>query len=83
MIYDNVLYMIEQVDKRLKKLLSESIIDLFRPYDSSKRAKNSNMKEILFIMLTLERQNLQKAKKSNVVMMRNLLEPLFNGEVTL
>ena len=52
-IYDNVLYMIEMVDKRLKKLLSSSIVDLFRPYDSSRKAKSSQLKEILFIMIAL------------------------------
>jgi len=36
--------MIIKVDKRLKKLLSSSIVDLFRPYDSSKKAKNSQLK---------------------------------------
>jgi hypothetical protein len=52
-IYDNLLYMIGMVDKRLKTLLSESIIDLFRPYDSSRKSKSSHMKEILFIMIAL------------------------------
>lgn len=82
-IYDNILYMTDKLDKRLKKLLSESIVDLFRPYDSSRKAKNSNLKEILFIMITLEKQNLENTKKSSIVMIKNLLEPLLKGTVTL
>jgi hypothetical protein len=82
-IYDNLLYMIGMVDKRLKRLLSESIIDLFRPYDSSRKAKSSDMKEILFIMIALEKQNFNNLKKSNIVLMKNLLEPLFSDQVSL
>jgi hypothetical protein len=40
-IHENLLYMIGMVDKRLKSLLSSSIVDLFRPYDSSRKAKTS------------------------------------------
>lgn len=34
-------------------------------------------------MIALEKQDLQNMKKSNVVLMKNLLEPLFNGQVSL
>ena len=80
-VHENLLYMIGMVDKRLKGLLSSSIVDLLRPYDSLGRAKASQLKEILFIMIALEKQDLQNMKKSNIVMMKNLLEPLFNGQV--
>ena len=43
-VYQNVMYMIDNIDKRLKQLLSQSIVDLFRPFDSSKKSKNSHLK---------------------------------------
>ena len=82
-VHENLLYMIGMVDKRLKSLLSSSIVDLFRPYDSSRKAKASQLKEILFIMIALEKQDLQNMKKSSIVMMKNLLEPLFKDQVSL
>ncbi len=82
-VFDNLLFMIDNVDRKLKSLLRESIIDLFRPYDGSKKAKFSRLKELLFIMITLEKQELKNMKKSNIVLLRTLLEPLFNDNVSL
>lgn len=43
-IYDNVTYLIENIDTHIKTLLRESIVDLFRPYDAAKKAKLSQLK---------------------------------------
>ncbi len=52
-VFNNLLLIIDNLDRKLKSLLRESIVDLFRPYDSSKKAKQSRLKELLFIMITL------------------------------
>lgn len=67
------MFLIENVDKHIRTLLRESIVDLLRPYDAAKKAKVSELKELLFIMITLEKQELKNMKKSHIVMMKNLL----------
>ena len=71
------------MDKRLKTLLMQTIIDLFRPYESSKNTQLSHMKEILFIMTTLEKQKIDNLNKSSIVKIKQILEPLFTGSVAL
>lgn len=43
-IYENVIYLIENIDAFIKTLLRESIVDLFRPYDAARKAKTSQLK---------------------------------------
>lgn len=43
-IYDNLTYLIDNIDNHIKTLLRESIVNLFRPYDAAKKAKLSQLK---------------------------------------
>jgi hypothetical protein len=62
-VYENFLQLLKNLDERLKNLLMQTIIDLFRPYDSSKNTQLSHLKEILFIMITLEKQKIDNLNK--------------------
>lgn len=41
------------------------------------------MKEILFVMIVLERQRLEGMRKADVVVMKELLQGLFDGTLGL
>jgi hypothetical protein len=43
-IYENVMFLIDNIDTHIKTILRESIVDLFRPYDATKKARLSALK---------------------------------------
>lgn len=43
-IYENVMFLIDNIDTHIKTILRESIVDLFRPYDATKKARLSGLK---------------------------------------
>lgn len=77
-LYENIVKLVSSIDRNLKNLLKNTIINLRMAYSNIYKKEASNIKEILFILIALQQINLEKIKKNEIIVVWEKLLPLLN-----
>lgn len=66
-IYQHVMVLLDDIEMMVNRLLKDTVIRLRQAYDKMTGDSNS-IKEILFILISLQQQSLKKLRKNDIIM---------------